>query len=341
MIETNRIEDRRGRPGAAVGHHAAVTTVLISVSVAALVAVLWCALPVTASQPWRAMALTFDDLPYVPGREPNTLAAAQRVTNELLRVLTLHGAPAVGFVNEGTLQINGEFEERTALLRQWVDAGLVLGNHTHSHQDFNAVSVDRFKEEIVKGDVVSRRLMTRRQPYQLYFRHPMTHTGDTAAKKEAIEQFLAERGYKVAPHTIENADFIFNVGYVRALRSGDRATALKLRAAYIDFTLDVTAFAERFSPRIFGREIPQTLLLHANDITADTLDEILRRFRDRGYRFITLDEAMADEAYQTKDTVVSRHGPTWLWRWMTSKGLRVGLAGDPEPPPWVLELYKR
>ena len=148
-----------------------------------------------------------------------------------------------------------------------------------------------------KGEIVSRRLMSSRQPYQLYFRHPMTHTGDTQAKKEAIEKFLIDRGYKVTPHTVENSDFIFNVVYVLARRDKDEATASRVRDAYFDFTIAATEFAERFSPQIFGREVPQTLLIHANDLNADCLDEMLRRFAGRGYRFVSLDEAMRDPAY--------------------------------------------
>jgi hypothetical protein len=39
--------------------------------------------------------------------------------------------------------------------------------------------------------------------------------------------------------------------------------------------------------------------VHANDINADCLDEMLKRFAARGYHFVTLDEAMRDPAYQT------------------------------------------
>src|SRR6185503_12887089 len=108
--------------------------------------------------------------------------------------------------------------------------------------------------------------MRSRQPYQLYFRHPMTHTGDTTEKKEAIEKFLAERGYKVTPHTIENSDFIFNVPYVLAMQKGDLALAKRVRDAYLDFTFAAADFAEKISPQIFSREIPQILLIHSNDI---------------------------------------------------------------------------
>jgi peptidoglycan/xylan/chitin deacetylase (PgdA/CDA1 family) len=287
----------------------------------------------------RAMALTFDDLPYVPAAQPDELATAQRATTALLRVLVSHRAPALAFVNEGKLAIVGEVDARIALLKQWVDSGVVLGNHTYSHADLNTLSVEEFQNEIVKGDVVSRRLMQSREPYQLFFRHPQTHTGDTQAKKKAIEQFLTARGYKTAPHTIDSSDFIFNLGYVRSLRGGDQAMANRLRAAYVTFVLAATEFAEQTSPKIFGRDIPQTILLHANDINADTLDEILHRLEDRGYRFVTLEYAMTDPAYQTEDVLVTKSGPTWLWRWMKSKGQNVSFKDDPEPPQWVIDLY--
>lgn len=293
----------------------------------------------TRSELTRAMVLTFDDLPYASGGQPDKLPAAERVTTAILHVLMSHHAPAVAFVNESKLLIDDEVEARTALLKRWVDNGAILGNHTYSHADFNRLSIDEFQNEIVKGDLVSRRLMQRRQPYQLYFRHPQTHTGDTPEKKEAIEQFLAARNYKVAPHTIDGSDFIFNVGYVRSLQADDQATAGRLRGTYVDFVMAATEFADQIAPQIFGRPIPQTIVLHANDITADALDQILQRLEARGYRFITLDQAMSDPAYQTKDVLVTKSGPTWLWRWTKSKGQNVSFKADPEPPQWVMDLY--
>lgn len=289
----------------------------------------------------RTVALTFDDLPYMRVGGGNYLNNAKRATDELLRVLKTHNAPAVAVVNESKLHAAGELEARTALLKQWVDAGMTLGNHTYSHADFNALTVEQFQDEIVKGDIITRRLMKSRQPYQLYFRHPMTRTGNTKEKKEAIEKFLAARGYKIMPHTIENSDFVFNVGYVNAKLKKDEAMVKRLRDAYLDLTFAATDIAERISPQIFGRDIPQVLLLHANDINADCLDEMLRRYAARGYRFITLDEAMRDSAYQTKDTVVSERGPTWLWRWSKSLGLSISFKDDPDPPQWVMDLYNQ
>jgi peptidoglycan/xylan/chitin deacetylase (PgdA/CDA1 family) len=294
----------------------------------------------TADSP-RKMAITFDDLPYVANGETPYLPRARRSTKEILRLVQTRHVPAAAFVNEAGLQAAGEVDARIALLQQWVDAGVVLGNHTYSHPDFNTLTVEQFEDEIIKGEVVTRRLMQTHMPYQLYFRHPQMHTGDTPARKEAIEGFLAARGYKIAPYTIENSDFIFNAIYVRALRHQDGELAKRLRAAYLDFTFAATEFAERISPQIFGREIPQTLLIHANDLNADCLDEMLRRLAARGYRFVSLDEAMADAAYQTKDTYVTKAGPSWLWRWMKSKGMNVSFKDDPDPPKWVMDLYRQ
>ena len=160
------------------------------------------------------MALTFDDLPYVfvaPESAQESSPATASAT-AILQALRAHGAPAVAFVNEGKLE-GPSHDALVAVLQQWVTAGVILGNHTYSHADFNTVTVEQFEEEILKGEVVSRELMKAHQPYQLYFRHPQTHTGDTLAKKEAIEQFVASRGYRIAPHTMDSSDFIFNVGF--------------------------------------------------------------------------------------------------------------------------------
>ncbi len=294
-----------------------------------------------ASRAPRAMALTFDDLPYanVTAGDLGALTQAQRVTSALLRVLAAHRAPVVAFVNEAKLGSGPELEARTAILQQRVDASAVLGNHTYSHADLNVLTIQQFEDQILKGETVTRRLMQPRQPYQLYFRHPQTHTGDTQAKKETVEAFLEGRGYKVAPHTIDSSDYIFNSGYVQAL-GRDEATATRLREAYLDFVIRATEFAERVSPQIFGRDIPQTILLHANDINADSLDDLLKRLEGRGYAFVSLDTAMADPAYRTKDTLVTKFGPTWLWRWMKSQGMSISFSEDPDPPQWVVELSK-
>src|SRR5688572_28512280 len=108
--------------------------------------------PAQTKPPVRKMAVTIDDLPWVGS---SNLANARRQTKKLLRVLRTHRASTVGFVNEGKLQMGGEVETRTALLRDWVNAGMILGNHTYSHADFNALTVEQFAADILKGESVT------------------------------------------------------------------------------------------------------------------------------------------------------------------------------------------
>jgi peptidoglycan/xylan/chitin deacetylase (PgdA/CDA1 family) len=157
--------------------------------------------------------------------------------------------------------------------------------------------------------------------------------------RAAFEAFLEEHGYRVAPFSIENADYVFDLVRRDAMARGDGATAARLRAAYVDYTLSVTDQMEALSRDTFAREVPQVLLVHANETNADALGEVLDRLAARGYRLVTLDEALADAAWRTPDAYVGARGPSWLYRFRLAKGLPLRLENEPDPPKWVLDLY--
>lgn len=84
------------------------------------------------------MAVTIDDLPVAPpGR--HTTAQQAEITDRLLAALAAHDAPAIGFVNESKLEVDGAVDPlRAELLERWLAAGHELGNHgyarpTHGH----------------------------------------------------------------------------------------------------------------------------------------------------------------------------------------------------------------
>jgi peptidoglycan/xylan/chitin deacetylase (PgdA/CDA1 family) len=168
----------------------------------------------------------------------------------------------------------------------------------------------------------------------------LTHTGPTREAKRAFEAFLKEHGYEVAPFSIENADYVFDLVRRAAAARRDDATVARLRAAYVDYTLSVTGQMEALSRDTFGREVPQVLLVHANATNADALGEALDRLAARGYRFVTLGEALADDAWRTPDDYIGPRGPSWLFRFRVAKGLPLHLELEPDPPRWVLDLYR-
>lgn len=286
----------------------------------------------------RTIAITFDDLPKSTGLDD--LEGARRTTDAILRVLKAHKAPAVAFVNEGKLYSGPTMvPERAALLQSWVSAGVPLGNHTYSHFDLNDVPLEKYQDDIVRGERTSTRLM-RGSPGPRWFRHPYTHTGPTTEIKASLEKFLAGRGYRIAPFTVENSDWVFSAAYTRAKRGGDEALAAKVRDAYLEYTGSMLEWYEGLAQDTFKRDIPQILLIHSNDLHADALDALLTRLRQRGYGWVTLEAAMKDPAYATPDEFVGTSGPSWLHRWRVNLNLPSRLRDEPDPPQWVLELAK-
>ena len=127
--------------------------------------------------------------------------------------------------------------------------------------------------------------------------------------------------------------------YFRAKAAGDTALAARVAGAYLDHLDDAFAYFEGRSLETLGREIPQVLLLHANRLNADVLDELLARIRDRGYAFVRLEDALADSAYRTADRYVGRGGPSWIERWALAA--RSEARQGPREHAWVAEAYAR
>ncbi len=133
----------------------------------------------------RAVAVTFDDLPVISLR--HDLASQSTVTRKLLHAIKSNRVPAIGFVNENKLLTNGTLDERrVGFLRMWLDAGLELGNHTFSHPDLHSTPLDIFKEDVVRGEEVTRGLLQAKGRTLRYFRHPLSSHWKKPGNKTAI-----------------------------------------------------------------------------------------------------------------------------------------------------------
>ena len=285
----------------------------------------------------RRVAITIDDLPTV-SRNFTSAADRDRLTTTLVGALVRHHVPAIGFVNEGKLYRGGTLDERDVdLLRQWTRAGLELGNHTYSHADLHTVDADTYLNDIARGDDVTRRVMAEvgRTPH--FFRHPFLHTGRALAVRARVDSLLAERGYRVAPVTIDNSDYVFAAAYDDALARRDSAEAKRVATQYVAYMDTVFGFYEAQSRTIVGREIPQVLLIHASFLNANMFDALAKMMERRGYAFASLEEVLSDSAYKSADTYVGPAGITWLHRWALTRGMPgATFAGEPEVPPDIM-----
>ena len=283
----------------------------------------------------RQVAVTFDDLPAPPYID--RLEDMRSVTSRLLASLKRNGVPVVGFVNERRLYRRGETDARTDLLREWLDAGAELGNHTFTHVSLRRATLAAYEEDVVRGETVTRMLLEERGMKLRYFRHPFLWTGETPEYKDGLARFLASRGYTVAPVTIDNDDYIFADVYFKLKKRGDAETARRVADAYVPYMESVFDFFEKLSAETFGREVRHVLLLHANEINADRFDELAAMLKRRGYSFVTLEEAMKDPAYAEPDALF-KSGVSWIHRWRTAKGMPE--KREPRSPKFVDDLYR-
>lgn len=297
-----------------------------------------------AAEPDRRITVTIDDLPWQ--RMATTSPEALRTRHAaLLKQLLRGNVPVVGFVNEDKLEFDGVVQpERTAMLDAWLDAGYLLGNHTYGHVDVHEVGIPAFEDAILRGERMLRPMLAKRGQAPQWFRHPYLRAGRSAEDKGAINAFLAAHGYRVAPVTVDNGEWVWAFAYARVLDTQadtpERAAVLeRLRLGYVPYMLNKLDYYERQSQALLGYALPQILLLHANELNAEAYAELIAGIKRRGYRFVTLDEAMRDPAYIREDGYHGRYGPSWLHRWaMAEKKPKDFYIGEPVVPQWVLDL---
>ena len=284
----------------------------------------------------RFIAVTIDDLPVVV--KNGNLQKRQEITRKLLGHIKKAKVPVVGFVNEGKLYRDGKrMEAEVDLLRAWLDAGLELGNHTYSHMSLHDNPLEKYEADILKGEIITKEILQAKGKEIRYFRHPYLWTGLDLQTKADLGKFLTAHGYQVAPVTIDNGDWIFARAYDNALEKNDKKLLAEIGAAYIPYLNSKTDYWERQSEKILNREVRQILLIHANSINSDYLDDIFKAMKKRGYEFVTLEDVLKDEAYKLPDNFTRRAGISWIHRWTLDKGREFVLPDEPAVPEFVMK----
>ena len=214
------------------------------------------------------------------------------------------------------------------ILKIWLDHGATLGNHTWSHPDLNQTALQDYEADLL---VVNRRLPRLWAIVRSTSAHPFLHAGKDAATRRGLEEFLAAHDYRIAPVTLDNSDWMFAAVYAPAL-SADPPLAVRVKQAYLAYMESIFAFFEARSMEVVGREFPQTLLIHASQLNADAMPELLAMIRRRGYRFVSLETALQDEAYRLPDEYYGTGGFSWIHRWSKTKGMPGKGEPDEKPP---------
>jgi peptidoglycan/xylan/chitin deacetylase (PgdA/CDA1 family) len=215
--------------------------------------------------------------------------------------------------------------------------GLELGNHTYSHKSLNVIPLEEYKADTLRGETITKELLSKKKKPLRFFRHPFLQTGRSLEIKNNFEEFLREHDYIIAAVTFDNSDWIFARAYDNAFARGDKKTMEQIGEAYVPYLESKVDYWERQSVKLFAREVRQIFLLHANSINADYFDDVVLMLKKRGYEFITLEEALKDEAYKSPDKFTGGAGISWLHRWAITKGREYILADEPYTPAFVMK----
>jgi peptidoglycan/xylan/chitin deacetylase (PgdA/CDA1 family) len=233
----------------------------------------------------REIAITIDDLPLVASKM-NTPGNQQRSTERFMRIVNTlkeNNVPATGFVIAGAIA-----EGQWAFLQAFHDAGFTIGNHTYSHPNLNQMSAEKYIANIARADQILVPIMTESK----YFRYPYLAEGNKQTKSKVLE-YLTQNHYIVAPVTIDSKDFQFNEQLYKVPYRARESYISKLKVRYLDYIWQKTLKAEK---RANGEPVKQILLIHANLLNSYVLGDIIKMYKEHGYTFITLAEALKNPA---------------------------------------------
>jgi peptidoglycan/xylan/chitin deacetylase (PgdA/CDA1 family) len=286
----------------------------------------------------KKLAIGFVSIPPLD-RTANAPKDADATARLLIHELKDHKVPATGFLQGGMIS-DGEkfFPVRRAIARMWIDAGFELGLGGFKHLQLYNTPVDDYIANLEKNERVAKQLLGEMGFPPRYFSYPFLNTGKTVEDKAKVEAWLASRGYTSVKYTIDNQESMYSYAYDMARNDNDVNTMKEIRKAYLDYMGRMFDHYEAYSAEMFGRDIPQTMVLTPSRLITDTADEFFSMVTKRGYSFITVDEAQSDAAYKTREDFTGDAGISWFERWTMAKGNR--LRTEPEVDASVLKTWK-
>jgi peptidoglycan/xylan/chitin deacetylase (PgdA/CDA1 family) len=196
------------------------------------------------------------------------------------------------------------------LLGTWNDAGHTLGNHSYSHLFLNSgkVTLEQYCSDIARGETV----VSGFSRFERRFRYPFFKEGDTVEKRDGVRRFLAERGYKYGPATIDASDWAIDDRLRKRIAKDPKADLAPYRQFYLDHLWDRAQFYDDLAVKVLGHRPRHTILIHHRLLNALFLGDVLDMFRSRGWELISADEAYADPIYERQPNILPA-GESIVW----------------------------
>ena len=285
----------------------------------------------------RKLAIGFVSIPPLD-RTDNPMKDGEATMRRLIHSLKKYDVPATGFLQGGMIS-DGEklLPGRSEIARMWIDAGFEVGLGGFRHIWLYNTPVDDYIANIEKNERVAKRLLGDMGLPPRYFSYPYLNTGKSAEDRAKVEAWLSSRGYTSVKYTFDNSEWMYSYAYDMARNAHDANAMKEIRASYLTYMSKMFDHYEAYSLEMFGRDIPQTLVLTPSGLTADTADEFFEMAKKRGYEFVSINEAQQDPAYKTKENFYREAGISWFERWTLAKGEK--LRVEPDVDQGILAIW--
>ena len=216
------------------------------------------------------------------------------------------GIKAIFFVKgSNKMDAKGQY-----LLKSWNDRGQKIANHTFSHPNYNnkTETFEMFSNELLRNDSIINKL----DNYIRLFRFPYLNEGNTREKTDQFRAFMKEQGYRNGSVTIDASDWYVNGRLLTHLNQNPKADIDGYRAFYLEHLYSRTTFYENLSVQLTGRHIHHVMLLHHNLTSALFLGDLIKMFREKGWKIVDAEEAYKDEIYKSEPKYIPA-GQSLIW----------------------------
>jgi peptidoglycan/xylan/chitin deacetylase (PgdA/CDA1 family) len=230
----------------------------------------------------QEIAITLDD---APTRDASLFTGAERGVKIIAALKKQNVTQVAFFVTTSNISPEGK-----SRLQNYVKAGHLLGNHSHSHRWIHQMGVQSYCSDIAKADSILKTFAG----YKNWFRFPFLDEGRTKTGRDSIRQFLKTLQLSNGYVTIDDYDWYLNQLLRQAIKEKKRIDYEALKATYIEHVWNSIQYYDRVAQNILGRSPKHVLLLHENDLSALFIADLIDHIRTKGWKIISPEEAYTD-----------------------------------------------
>ncbi len=261
----------------------------------------------------KELAITFDDSPrHASGYFDGPTRAKILVEN-----LKRHNVDQVAFFSVSS-RLDQEGVER---LKYYAKAGHIIANHTHTHPNFNEISLQEFTNEFLKANKALEQFST----FERYFRFPFLREGDTKRKRDGARHLLEKHQYKNAYITLNNYDWYIEVLFQNAIKKYGTIDLARASQFYVSTLIQSIEYYDQMAIEALGRSPKHVLLLHEMDISALFIGDLVDALRHKGWKIIPLKLAYQDDIAAYRIATPLKFNPGRIGEIARDKGKVKGL----------------